>query len=62
MVAHILLVIGGLNWLLTAFEMNVVELVFGAWPAVVTVIYVLVGLSAVYELLTHKGRCTTCSA
>jgi uncharacterized membrane protein YuzA (DUF378 family) len=59
-VAFILLAIGGLNWLLVgAFDLNVVEWVFGA-GAVATVIYVLVGLAALYEILGHRGRCTQC--
>ncbi len=63
MVAFILLVVGGLNWLLVgAFQMNLVESIFGGMPAVVTVIYILVGLSALYELVSHKGHCTACSS
>jgi uncharacterized membrane protein YuzA (DUF378 family) len=61
MVAFILLVIGGLNWLLIgAFKMNVVEMAFGMGP-VANVIYILVGLSALYEVVGHKGRCTACT-
>ncbi len=63
MVAFILLVVGGLNWLLVgAFDMNIVEMIFGSMPTVVTVIYIFVGLSALYELVTHKGHCTACSS
>ena len=60
-VSWVLLLIGGINWLLTAFNYNVVEMVLGSWPTVVTIVYVLVGLSAIYELMTHKGRCTACN-
>lgn len=61
MVAFILLVVGGLNWLLIAlFNFNLVEAVLGSWPMLVKVVYVLVGLSAVYELLTHKKNCPLC--
>ena len=63
MVAFILLVVGGVNWLLVgAFEINVVELILGSMPALVKIVYILVGLSALYELVTHKGRCTACGA
>jgi len=55
MIAFILLVVGGLNWGLTAFGYNVVEMIFGAWPAVVKVVYILVGLSAIYVAVTRKG-------
>ena len=60
MVAWILLVIGGLNWLLVGIggfaggNWNVVNLILGAWPAVEWLVYILVGLSAVYELVSHK--------
>ena len=63
MVSFVLLVVGGLNWLLVgAFSTDLVEMVFGTWPMVVKVIYILVGLSALYELMTHKGNCTMCKA
>ncbi len=62
MISFILLIVGGLNWLLTAFGWNVVEMVLGSWPMLVKVVYVLVGLSALYELMTHKAHCTVCSA
>lgn len=61
MITFILLVVGGLNWLLTAFDMNVVEMIFGAGSTLTKVVYVLVGLSAIYELMTHKAHCTQCS-
>lgn len=62
MVAFILLVVGGLNWLLVgAFDINLVEKIFGGMPTVVKVIYILVGLSALYELVTHKKNCTACT-
>lgn len=56
-IAFILLVIGGLNWLLTAFGWNVVAYL---GDAVATVVYVLVGLSALYEIFTHGGNCKVC--
>lgn len=49
MVALILLVVGGLNWgILGLTGTNVVWMVLGAWPMLVNLIYVLVGLSAIY--------------
>ncbi len=57
--AFILLVIGGLNWGLTALV--------GGWdlakfvgPGIAMIIYILVGLSAIYEIFSHKGRCRNC--
>jgi uncharacterized membrane protein YuzA (DUF378 family) len=60
-VAFVLLIVGGLNWALYAFGINLVNIIFGSWPMVEQVVYVLVGLSAVYLLVTHKGDCKTCS-
>ncbi len=61
MVTFILLVVGGLNWLLVgAFDFNLVTTIFG--DSVITkVVYILVGLSAIAELLNHKKTCTMCS-
>lgn len=60
MATWILLVVGGLNWLLEAFNYGL-----GGWglpSGVVTLIYVLVGLSALYELFTHKKNCKMCGS
>lgn len=67
MIAWILLVIGGLNWLLVGIggfagaNWNVVNLILGAWPAVEWIVYILVGLSAIYELVTHRKNCRECT-
>lgn len=56
-----LLVVGGLNWLLYgAFQWEIGMLFGGMSAAVSRVIYVLVGLSAVYELVMHKKSCKHC--
>lgn len=62
MVAFLLLVIGGLNWLLVGlFGWDVGQL-FGGMDAVISrVIYVLVGLSALVLLATHKRDCKMCA-
>lgn len=61
-VTFILLIIGGLNWLalgLFGWELGVL---FGGQMEIVSrVIYVLVGLSAVYEIFTHKSNCRACT-
>ena len=68
MVAWILLIVGGLNWLLVGVggfmdsNWNLVSMLVGSWPVVEGLVYVLVGLAAVYELVTHKGRCRECSS
>ena len=50
--SFVLLVVGGLNWGLVAINSNynVVEMLFGSWPIVVTIVYGLVGLSALYSI------------
>lgn len=48
MIALWLLIIGGLNWGLVSLGWNLVEMIFGSWPMLVTLIYALVGLSAIY--------------
>lgn len=58
--AFILLIVGGLNWLLHAFGYNVVNMVLGGMPAIEQAVYILVGLAAIYELITHKGHCVHC--
>lgn len=61
MIAWILLVIGGLNWLLFALTGQDVGTWLGGMDSMVAkVIYILVGLSAVYELFTHKANCKVC--
>lgn len=51
--AYVLVIIGGLNWgLVGAFEFNLVDELFGEESALARIVYVLVGLSAVYLLYT----------
>jgi hypothetical protein len=47
-IALVLLVVGGLNWGLVAFGTNLVEVIFGSMPWLVSTVYLLVGLSAIY--------------
>ncbi len=61
MVTWVLLVVGGLNWGLDAFGLNLVEMLLGT-GSLAMLVYVLVGLSAVYEIVTHKKNCKACSA
>lgn len=61
MVTFILLIIGGLNWGLQAFDFNLVEKLLGSWPTVVQIVYIFVGLSAVVELVNHKKDCKSCA-
>ncbi|HVN26570.1 MAG TPA: DUF378 domain-containing protein [Candidatus Paceibacterota bacterium] len=60
-IAFILLVIGGINWLFFAFSMNLVAWALGT-GTIAMVVYVLVGLSAIFEAVTHGKNCGTCSS
>lgn len=61
--AFILVVVGGLNWgLVGAFDFNLVTTIFGSMPAIETIVYILVGLSAIYLAVTHTKDCKTCSS
>lgn len=60
-IAFILLVVGGLNWGLVVFGYNVVDMILGSGSVASKVVYALVGLSAIYVAVTHKGDCKTCS-
>jgi uncharacterized membrane protein YuzA (DUF378 family) len=53
--------VGALNWLLVAFGYNLVTMLVGTWPMVEKVVYILVGVSAVLLLVTHKKDCKVCS-
>lgn len=53
--AVILVIIGGLNWLLVgAFNFDLVAAIFGAMSTAARVVYVVVGLSALLLLFRIK--------
>lgn len=63
MVAFTLLVIGGLNWLVYAlFKTDVGAWIGGMGTIQAKIVYILVGLSALYEAVTHMHRCKECKA
>lgn len=63
MIAFVLLVVGGLNWLLAVGGWDIAGWVSASWwGTLVNIVYILVGLSAIYEVATHKGRCKECSS
>lgn len=55
-ITWILVMIGGLNWGLVGLgswmgsNLNVINMIFGSWPTIENLIYLLVGLSALYML------------
>lgn len=60
-ITFILLIIGGLNWLI----MGLADTDLFAWlgwggSMIAKIVYILVGLSAVYEIFTHKKMCRNC--
>lgn len=59
LVAVVLLIVGGLNWgLVGAFDYNLVDSLFGEGSVGARIVYVLVGLAAVWKivaLLTNKS-------
>lgn len=52
-VAMVLLIIGGLNWgLVGLFAFDLVAALFGEMSALSRIVYILVGLSAIYSIYT----------
>jgi uncharacterized membrane protein YuzA (DUF378 family) len=56
-IAFVLLIIGGLNWLLEAFGYGIGNYIP---ESIAMVVYILVGVSAIYEIVTHKSNCKHC--
>ncbi len=55
-IAAILLVVGGLNWgLVGIFEFDLVAAIFGAMSILSRIVYILVGIAAVYQAILWKG-------
>jgi uncharacterized membrane protein YuzA (DUF378 family) len=62
MVTFILVIIGALNWgLVGLFGFNLVETILGGMPSLERAVYVLVGLSAVWEVVKHRQNCKMCA-
>ena len=65
--ASILVIIGGINWGLIGIggfvkaNLNVINLIFGGAPALEWIIYILVGIAAVYMIFGCKcQKCLSC--
>ncbi|MBA2684871.1 MAG: DUF378 domain-containing protein [Gemmatimonadaceae bacterium] len=55
-VAAVLLVVGGLNWgLVGAANFDLVATIFGAMSPLSRIVYILVGLAAIYQALQWKA-------
>ncbi len=65
-IAHWLVVIGGLNWGLIAIgyfigsNLNVVNLLLGSSRTLEMLVYLLVGISTVHLISTHRTNCKSC--
>lgn len=66
-ITFILAIVGALNWGLVGVSSffgsnwNLVTLLLGSWPVVENIVYVLVGASAVYLVVSHKATCKECT-
>lgn len=61
-VSFVLLVIGGLNWLVLGLSGWDIGMIFGGQAAIVSrIIYILVGIAALVEMFGHKGNCKQCT-
>ena len=61
MIAFLLVIIGGLNWGVLAITGWEIGQLFGGQEALISqIIYILVGLSAIYLVATHKKSCKEC--
>jgi len=59
LITLVLVIVGGLNWgLVGAFDFNLVAALFGDGTALARIVYILVGLSALWQLvpLFRGGR------
>jgi uncharacterized protein len=63
LVAFILLVVGGLNWglvglgMLIGSNLNLVNALFGSWPMVEAIVYLLVGVAAIFKVACMSMGC-----
>jgi len=56
-IAMILLIVGGLNWgLIGLLDFDLVGFIFGAMSIVSRIVFILVGLSAIYVLFTSTKK------
>ena len=58
-VAFILVVVGALNWLLIGLGVGDVVMYLGA--TIAKIVYILVGLSGILLIITHKKSCKECT-
>ena len=67
MTAFFLAIIGALNYGLVGLggligtNLDVLNLILGSWPTVELIVYLLIGLSALHLVISHKKDCKKCS-
>lgn len=62
MVSYLLVIVGALNWgLIGLFNFNLVNMIFGSMGGIENIVYILVGVAAVYSVYEHKQVCMICS-
>ena len=60
MITWILVIVGGLNWgLVGAFDFDLVAALFGDGSALSRIVYVLVGLSALWQIMPFLAALKT---
>lgn len=61
-VVFTLVVVGAFNWgLVGLFNYNLVNALLGSLPGLEKLVYILVGVSGVVLVVTHKNDCKICS-
>lgn len=56
LIALILLIVGGLNWLLVgALKFDLVQTIFGTIPILRDIVYIIVGLAAIWAIIKFKS-------
>ncbi len=50
----VLVIVGSINWGLSALGLNLVDAIFGMGSTVASIIYILVGLSGLYMIMLVK--------
>ena len=62
-IAFILVVVGAINWgLIGIGGWDVVNMILGKWSSVERIVHVLVGISGVLLVVSHKKDCRACGA
>ena len=58
-IGFVLVIIGGLNWgLVGIFEWNLLEWLLGGWEWLLRLVYILIGLAALYMIIgCHCKQC-----